>query len=301
MHCFAMGDALETKIKYYALRTGIVPTLGVAQQADGPAVTEATSHIYVLAGQSNMVGRGDPAKLPEDLVAEVKDRTFLCYDHDKNFAEKLGGERATSSWKPLSHDAQYSYGGQCHHFGPEFSLARTLLERTPGNLYFAKFAMGSTNLHADWRPDGRFFADFVRFVKDALASAPHPSQLCGVFWLQGESDSTGNSTQVNSYEDNLAGFFSRLRQELDMPRLPVVASQVDFHCGPQSKGKRPKKMSKINEAIRAACARDDLQPAECSLLEGEMSMHEDGHLDSAALLEMGSRMGDAFSRLAQRL
>merc|ERR1712151_1251461 len=132
-----------------------------------------------------------------------------------------------------------------------------------------------TNLHTDWHPDGRYFQDFVRFVKKAMASAPQPASLCGVFWLQGESDSTGNAAQVNGYEHNLVNFFGKFRTELAMPRLPVVASQVDFHCGPQSKGKRPKKLVRINEAIVAACAREDMQPAECSWLEGEMSMHED--------------------------
>jgi len=290
-----MADFLETSIKYYSLRTGAGPAGSAA-----PEEVDEGNHFYVLAGQSNMVGRGNPAELPDALIADVAQRTFLCYDQDKNFAEKFGLERAVSSWKPLARDAQFSFGGQCHHFGPECSLAKGLLEHTSGNLYFAKFAMGSSNLHTDWHPDGKYFQDFVSFVRDAIKSAPQPASLRGVFWLQGESDSTGNATQVNGYEQNLVNFFAKLRQELAAPRLPVVASQVDFHCGPQSKGKRPKKLGNINEAIRAACSRDEMQPAECSTLEGEMSMLEDGHLDSAALLDIGSRMAAAFSRLRKR-
>jgi len=260
--------------------------------------------VYVLAGQSNMVGRGVPSELPEALVAQVAERAHICYDHDQNFAEVAEGlPRAASTWKPLERNAQHSQrDGGCHHFGPEFSLAKALLGSTEGSVYLAKFAMGSTNLHTDWNPGGKYFRNFVDFVKAALASAPQPARLCGVFWLQGESDSGGKAAEVNGYEQNLVNFFAELRRELAAPRLAVVASQLDFHYGSAggSTGKRPKKLDRINKAILAACAREEMQPAECSVLDGYLSTHDDGHLDSAALLQVGSNMGTAYERLMQR-
>lgn len=295
-------------MKYYILRSrfqskdlsSAMAAMSRSKEGSVNVKCEARSQLFILAGQSNMVGRGDPRKIPESIVSEVATRVFLCYDHDQNFAAKLGGPRATSSWKPLTTDLQYSYGGECHHFGPEFSLAKVLLEQNAGNIYFAKFAMGSTNLHTDWCPDGEYFKKFVHFVKAAIASVGHDVDVSGIFWLQGESDSGGNASQVNGYEDNLVRFFAEFRRELQAPELPVVASQVDFHNGPQSKGKRPKKLSRINDAIRAACERDQTQPAECNVLNGELGMHEDGHLNSEALLQIGFGMGDAYSRLMER-
>lgn len=296
-----MDDCLRTPIKYYALRAGKVRSpafCNVDSTKETLPNTEDRACLYILAGQSNMAGRGVPAELPESLVVEVEGRVHLCYDHDQNFAEKTGQTRAVAAWKPLTREAQYSYGGECHHFGPEFSLSKVLLA-SGKNIFLAKFAMGSTNLHTDWRPDGRYFKNLVEFIRGAVSSAPVPVKVSGVFWLQGESDSSGNAGQINAYEQNLVNFFAELRRELGDPSLPVVASQVDFHYGPSSLGKRPKKLGRINEAIRAACAREDMQPAECSMLERELSMHDDGHMDSSALLEIGALMGDAYARLTQ--
>lgn len=244
-----------------------------------------------------MVGRGDPKQIPPSLASEVANRVFLCYDHDQNFATKFGLPRATSTWRPLTTDLQYSYGGKCHHFGPEFSLAKVLLEQSRGNVYLAKFAMGSTNLHTDWRPDGEYFQKFVEFTKGAITSAGQDLVVDGIFWLQGESDSTGNAAQVNTYEENFVRFCTDLRRSLKLDRLPVVASQVDFVSGPEAKGKRPKKLSRINDAIKAACEKEEMQPAKCHVLNAQLDLYEDGHLNSASLLQIGFGMGDAYREL----
>eukprot|EP00746_Dinoflagellata_sp_MGD_P133256 gnl/MRDRNA2_/MRDRNA2_66953_c0_seq3.p1 gnl/MRDRNA2_/MRDRNA2_66953_c0~~gnl/MRDRNA2_/MRDRNA2_66953_c0_seq3.p1 ORF type:complete len:242 (+),score=25.09 gnl/MRDRNA2_/MRDRNA2_66953_c0_seq3:122-847(+) len=234
-----VGFGGSIPLKYYILTVHCRPQ---TKPAKNSVDSQARNRFFILAGQSNMVGRGDPKQIPPSLASEVADRVFLCYDHDQNFAMKFGFPRATCAWKPLTTDLQYSYGGKCHHFGPEFSLAKVLLEQSPGDIYFAKFAMGSTNLHTDWCPDGEYFRKFVEFIKGAITSAGQDVVVGGIFWLQGESDSTGNAAQVNAYEENFVRFFAELRRSLAFDRLPVVASQVDFVSGPEAKGKRPKKL-----------------------------------------------------------
>lgn len=239
-----------------------------------------------------MVGRGKPGELPAAAI-EKAGSCFVSYDHDRNFAEKFNvPHRAVKDWIPLSPEAQYSYGGECTHFGPEFGFAQHLTEPA----YFIKFAMGSTTLHTDWRPDGKYFPEFIAFVKSALAKIPQAAEIKALLWLQGESDSTGNSQQVNSYEQNLLEFVAAVRRELG--DVPVIASQVDFHNG---SFKRPKKIGRINESIAQACAREEMQPARCSPLDGEMSTYEDGHLDSAALLQIGANMASAYAQLQETL
>ena len=113
-------------------------------------------------------------------------------------------------------------------------------------IHFLKFAMGSTNLHTDWHPDGAYFRAMLRFVRAALAAlrrtAPtRVAALRGIFWLQGETDAGGNAAAVNGYEDNLVVLVQRLRAALataedDHPRcgaaraVPFVASQLVWNA-----------------------------------------------------------------------
>jgi hypothetical protein len=271
---------------------GITPQPQKTQGQHSACAGQPTA-VCICAGQSNMVGRGKPCELPA-IVLEKAASSFVSYDHDRNFAEKANEpHRAVKDWTPLTADAQYSYGGQCLHFGPEFGIAQQFDEPA----YFIKFAMGSTTLHTDWRPDGKYFRECISFVKSALAKVPQPAEIKAFFWLQGESDSTGNAQNVNAYEQNLVDFLTSVRRELG--NIPVIASQVDFHNHGSSK--RPKKLGKVNEAIAQACAREEMQPATCSRLEGEMSTFEDGHLDSAALLQIGANMGSAYLNLRASL
>merc|ERR1712232_1242123 len=108
--------------------------------------------------------------------------------------------------------------------------------------------------------------------------------------MGGESDSTGNAQQVNAYEENLLQFVAAFRREVG--HVPVVASQVDFHS--QGSSKRPKRIGRVNEAIASACAKEEMQPARCSMLNGDMPTWDDGHLNSAALLEVGANMAAAY-------
>merc|ERR1719271_484653 len=74
-------------------------------------------------------------------------------------------------------------------------------------IYFIKFAMGSTNLHEDWRPGGPYFSELVEFVRRMLqrvedlerisaakeaattdAMIQRSVAIDGFFWNQGDSD-----------------------------------------------------------------------------------------------------------------
>lgn len=257
-----------------------------------PPRVPTTTPVFLLAGQSNMVGRGDPRALDAGLVERLAGRVFICYEHDRNF----GPPSVSAGWVPLARDTQYSANGGCRHFGPEFTLADGLLSQY-SSIHFIKFAMGSTNLHTNWSPaaaasEGSYFAHFTSFVRQALAAAPQPAALAGMFWLQGESDSGESVALVNAYEDNLIRLVTECRAAFGEPSLPFVASPIVW------KGK--KRVLRINTAIKHACASPELHPARCSSLDLQVSeaTHEDGHLNSEALLLVGDSMACAFKELA---
>merc|ERR1712232_1378899 len=106
--------------------------------------------------------------------------------------------------------------------------------------------------------DGSYFCHFEEFVARALADAPQPAELAGMFWLQGESDSGGNAAVVNAHEERLSSFLTQCRVTFNAPSLPFVASPIVW---------KGKKVQRINNSIRQACENPALQPAICSKLD----------------------------------
>lgn len=84
--------------------------------------------VFVLAGQSNMDGRADPAGLPGELQ-QAQERALV-----------YGGKAR----KPLTPGKQ---------FGPDISFGKAMAAALGKPVGIIKFAKGGTNLADDWSPD----------------------------------------------------------------------------------------------------------------------------------------------------
>jgi lysophospholipase L1-like esterase len=103
--------------------------------------------VFVLAGQSNMVGFGEGDALPPELASQPE----VLYDHYNADARAPGvvGDRyanATSSdWGPLEPK------GTPGRYGPEITFAKALGAALPGRtLAIVKVAQNGTNLDEHW-------------------------------------------------------------------------------------------------------------------------------------------------------
>ena len=89
----------------------------------------------------------------------------------------------------------------------------------------------------------------MRFVRDALANAPQPSRLDGLFWLgdyhPGEAD---------EYADAVAAFVGAIRRDLDCPDLPFVCAHAPV-C--RAAGEAPAASSSAGAADAEAAERFD--------------------------------------------
>lgn len=271
--------------------------------------------IFILAGQSNMVGRCDEAFLPDPFQPSMsKDVDFrLCWDNDHNF-----GEGCSSNGEFRSLQAQHSPGLQMELFGPEMGLARTLEPRLVGmgiqRAHFIKFSMGSTSLHTNWNPsnaisegkmtDIGYYETFLKYCQDSLdtlmvdqgdnsdcSTKIQNRKLCGFFWLQGESDSS-KAKDANAYLSNFKHFAQTFREDLGHSNLPIVVSPVVWHG---------KKVNLVNEALERAeseiehCTCVDRLDSGVFGVQGENAGVCTGHLTPDGLCEIGRRMGEAIS------
>ena len=148
---------------------------------------EPPLHLYLLAGQSNMAGRGD---------VEESDRTP---------APNVFALDSTMVWgpakEPLHFDKPDIIG-----VGPGFAFGRAMAEAKPGvRIGLIPGAVGGSSIRA-WRPNEVHPQTNTRPWDDAISRtfrvlAQQGGELKGIIWHQGEADSNEFAPQ---YEDALA-------------------------------------------------------------------------------------------------
>ena len=257
-----------------------------------------------------MAGRCDAAQLPEAAKPSALEGIDfrMCWDVDRNFGE---GCDSGGKFEPLQ--AQHSPGLEIDIFGPEMALAHSLSPRLKAigiqRAYFIKFAMGSTNLHTNWNPTNKntegkmhtigYYPRFLEFCKASLASLQlqeQPDQgidrpLSGMFWLQGESDSS-KAKDANAYLANFQLFAKTFREDMLAPDMPIVVSHVVWNG---------KKVHVVNAALEKAgesavddCVSvDPLDKNEYGVQGADAGICAD-HLTATGLCEVGRRMGVAM-------
>ena len=139
------------------------------------AAQTAAPQVFILSGQSNMVGQGRTADLPDALTRLPPNVTYY-----------LNGEPTSFAAQP--------------QFGPEVSFTHELANAWPGEpIIVIKFAVGGTSLLA-WAPEwrqalarrtrnenqGPLYQRLMGYIASAEIG-PRP-RLAAVLWMQGERD-----------------------------------------------------------------------------------------------------------------
>ncbi|HYL88484.1 MAG TPA: sialate O-acetylesterase [Burkholderiales bacterium] len=193
----------------YASVLALLFAFGLAARAEGPR----PAIIFVLAGQSNMVGKGRIAELEPRLRRQPGNVEFY-----------LGG-----ALKAMS--AQESAG-------PEFSLAHELSNAMPDRqIVLIKYALDGSSL-LDWAPEwtaeraaltqmpqfGPLYRTLLYDIGTVVGN--RPIELGAIFWMQGERDARFPAA-AREYEANLRTLVGTLRRDLEDPDLPFIFGQVN--------------------------------------------------------------------------
>jgi hypothetical protein len=204
--------------------------------------TRAKVRVFVLAGQSNMVGYGsitDPENDPGSLV------DVIAHDEDGSWA-KVGG---LDNWTTLDNAFLYfvrdgdtiksnvtvGQGAYPHLIGPELMFAHQLDEYYDDPILIIKTAWGGKSLAEDFRPPsaggttGEFYNAMIQAVKDVTENigTEFPDigvtdfEISGFVWFQGWNDG-GSEDFLAEYESNLYHLVNDVRNDLDIPDLPAV-------------------------------------------------------------------------------
>lgn len=179
--------------------------------------SHAANRVFLLAGQSNIVGQGrnnelsPPYSLPQ---------TDVNYWHN-----------ASGTWVDLAP----GFGGRSTWFGPEVAFGRAIKDAYPDDeIYLVKYGVGGTALYNDWAPTtGPQYTAWRNTLNNALGnldSSLIDYEISGMMWMQGESDAF--ESQGPNYEANLTNFIADVRGVVGDPDLPFIIGRVlDYYGG----------------------------------------------------------------------
>jgi iduronate 2-sulfatase len=254
-----------------------------------PSVSCADEYdVYLLAGQSNMDGRGLVNKLPEEQRKPV-DQAIIFYRNSS---------RSSNGWQPLapgfSVPPKYKGNFPSPTFGPEIGFARSMLVADPSRkLALIKGSKGATNLRSDWNPGTRGdlesqgpryreFVESIRMATNQLSQRGDRFTIRGLLWHQGEADSkSGTST----YSRRLKSLIVRIREDIGVADLPVVVGEV-FDNG---------KRDKVRAAIQSVAA--DSPTVGLVTSKGTKTLDPGTHFDASSQLILGERYSIEMRKL----
>ena len=237
---------------------------------------------FLMIGQSNMAGRGDF----EDVSPITNPRLHMLRN---------------GLWQPLSEPVNpdrsilYPFGGEKrYHSGISLApaFAEAYAETYGEEVGLIPCADGGTCI-AQWAEGSILFDHAVLMTKLTMRH----SELAGILWHQGESDSdTLEKSEV--YFERLCELFHALRRQLGMPELPVVMGELGRYmlCKPMCDAFPY--AGKINEAIHQAAK--EIGCAAVASSEGLVTRCDGIHFDASSLRCFGKRYFEVFQQLVQQ-
>jgi len=230
--------------------------------------------LVLLAGQSNMAGRGkvtEADKLPHPRV--------LMLDREGN-------------WVPATDPVHYDK--RSAGVGPGRTFADLLAATDPGiTVGLIPAACGGSPLKA-WRPGVFFKGTQSHPYDDAIArtkKAMESGTLTVILFHQGESDCK-TQKQQEQYYDNLMRLFAAFRTELNAKEVPIIVGQLGSW---EPWGEK----RKVVDAAQRRVVQDS-PPAAFVTSEGLTCNPDNLHFDRASQIEFGKRYFGAYCKLTQK-
>ncbi|CAK0787598.1 hypothetical protein CVIRNUC_010820 [Coccomyxa viridis] len=240
--------------------------------------------VFVLAGQSNMAGRGGVQNLSDGskewdgvMPLDCRGSGIQCWD-------------ASSRWRRAAEPlhAGIDTGKTCG-VGPGMYFASRLLElkayRPECKIGLVPCAIGGSSI-TEWQPGSRNYVQMVQRTLAALAASPEGSELEALLWYQGESDAA-SLQQVREYASKLTKVFSTFRNDIQCLQLPII--QVAITC---SSTKKAPYWQQINDIQRG----DEIIGEAVYTIDARgLALQADGlHLTCEAQVWVGRQLANTF-------
>jgi Carbohydrate esterase, sialic acid-specific acetylesterase len=250
-------------------------TLALSAICSG-ACGQPVGDCYILGGQSNMEGAaplaGEPAPSHPNQIWNLQhDGSSFIPAKDPLFAGMPGAQVGPGLW---------FLDGMAGYFGVPIGAAGT--------------ALGGTSM-SQWAPDYTTYSLYWCLISRALSAEHLGWTIRGFVWYQGESDSI-NPQDVALYTTRMHAFFNAVRQDLNLPNLPIVFVQL----GPDPKSAGFPYWSQIQawQARIISATPPNMAMVTASDLHS-LTGAQNNHLDQASQIILGGRIAAAMNQLLE--
>lgn len=222
---------------------------------------------FLMLGQSNMAGRG-----------------FL-HEVDPIYNEKIKMLR-NGQWQMMTEPINYDR--PVSGVSPAASFADAWTKTHPDEeIGLIPCAEGGSSLN-DWHPEGILFQHALSEARFALRS----SEICGILWHQGESDSYGSLHET--YYEKFALIIETLRHELNLKdEVPLILGGLGDFLGKTGFGQHATEYRQVNEQLQRYA---NEHPNCYFVTAADLTANADGiHIDAVSQRKFGYRYFEAFS------
>ena len=231
--------------------------------------------LVLLAGQSNMAGRGE---------VDTEDREeipgLMMMNRELKWVPAI---------EPVTADRPFA------GVGPGRTFGRLLLEANPGcTVGLVPVAVGGTPIsawkrgaHSPWNENERPYDDAVRRAKAALEQG---DRFAVVLWHQGETDAKLKNLR---YADDLKEVIRNFREDLPLSGVPFLCGELGHYL----KG-GPYDFPQIDADIRRVVS--ELPDMGWVSAEGLTHKGDGLHFSAASARELGKRYFEAYIRMTEQ-
>ena len=223
-----------------------------------PLTATAKTHFYLMAGQSNMMGKGKTARLPATYKKTPANIQFFYQGRPRKLA-------------------QFAF------FGPEVSFAHAIARAYPNDTHIIIKYVATGSSIRQWLPGQRLYQGLLKQLQ--LMKLPEDAQLEAVVWMQGEKDARQRQTAMQ-YESNLKHFIKALRNDLNAP-------QSDFIMGKINPDDKAFAMKKIVQQAQNNI-QQTLPHTTVISTRGLGKIFDHVHYDAKGQIELGKRFARAY-------
>lgn len=254
---------------------------------------DAKAKVFILSGQSNMSGGGE-VKGDLGLDAAVGDKVRI-WDASDGW-DKQG---SPGKWTTLQELQAMKKELRNNKIGPEIGFAKAMTALYPADkIHLIKVSKGGTPINW-WLPDAQGkpngFTTLQTNLKNALEKIEGESEIIGLLWMQGESDSK-TQADAEAYQKKLEHFIALMRKETAKPELPVVIGRISTKILESTKFKMP--FVKTVQAAQEAVTKTDKHAFVIDT--DDLSQRDDlVHYDQQGQLGLGKRFGEAMIKAAK--
>jgi hypothetical protein len=222
-------------------------------------------HLYLLAGQSNMAGRGVTDAESKEISPQI-----LMLD-------------SFNHWVPATDPVHFDKPAIVG-VGPAISFAKEMLGNNKNiKIGLIPCAFGGSPINV-WETGKLYLQKYPYDFTIARAKlAMQQGVLKGIIWHQGESDNDPAHAAI--YLDKLKDLINRLRTELQTPSLPFVAAELGYFVKGDHINKIINQLPQLTTNTAVVSARDLTHKGD-SL-----------HFNTASARELGKRYAAAMKKL----